>query len=113
MDIIHGANIEKLKEEKNVDELIRVLNHGGTRALKSSAAKALGQLKDEKAVEPLMDALKQHYLDPGVRSHAAQALYVFGGDEIRELFRVISNDIHENNDIKDICRNYYKLLSAK
>ncbi len=57
---------------KSVDQLIRELRHGENEIVRSTAAAAFGYMKSEKAVGPLIDALKDSH--PYVRHGAAWAL---------------------------------------
>ncbi len=58
--------------EKKVEQLLQDLKKGKDEIVRSSAAGALGQLKAEKAVEPLIQALKDSHVY--VRHGAAWAL---------------------------------------
>jgi len=50
-------NVEKLKENKDVEGLIKALGHKD-HTVRSNAAIALGKIGDKRAVEPLTQALK-------------------------------------------------------
>lgn len=62
-------NIGKLKGRRDVEGLIKALGHKVER-VRAHAAEALGEIKDKRAVEPLIEALK----DEGVRNSATTAL---------------------------------------
>ncbi|MCG2721133.1 MAG: HEAT repeat domain-containing protein [Thermodesulfovibrionales bacterium] len=64
-------NIEKLKEKRDVEGLIKALSHEDADT-RSKAAEALGDLKDARAVETLIARLKDK--DSVVRKTAANAL---------------------------------------
>ncbi len=64
-----GADVP---EEKSVDQLIRELRRGENEIVRSTAAGWLGHMKSEKAVLPLIEALRDEH--PYVRHGAAWAL---------------------------------------
>ncbi|MEO0247749.1 MAG: HEAT repeat domain-containing protein [candidate division WOR-3 bacterium] len=65
-------NIEKLKAKRNVKGLIKALTYQKNVYKRQEAARALGEIKDAQAVEPLITALKN---DPDiVRAACAEAL---------------------------------------
>ncbi len=55
LDSILGPNVHKLKMERDVDELIRLLEAGKSR---EQVIEALGWIGDPRAVEPIITALK-------------------------------------------------------
>ncbi len=54
-------NIEKLKANKDIAGLIKALKYKKNSTIQIEAAQALGQLKDPRAVGPLIEALKDSY----------------------------------------------------
>lgn len=64
-------NIQELEKRRDVEGLIKAVNHGD-RGVRISAAEALSKIKDKKAIEPLIKALNDE--DGDVRSSAAEAL---------------------------------------
>jgi len=67
-------NVEKLKKERNVNGLIKALRHKDS-LIRLRAAEALGSIRDKKAVEPLIQALKDEV--PRVRWSAALASWKY------------------------------------
>ena len=67
----------KLKEQRNVRALIKVLQSHESEVFRSSAAEALGALKDAEVVPPLLAALKDS--SGMVQIGAANALGNIGG----------------------------------
>ena len=74
-------NIEKLEAHKNIKGLIKALKYNNNYVqgfapeahyFRSSAAEALGKIGDKRAVEPLIEALRDSFSD--VRYYAARAL---------------------------------------
>ncbi len=56
-DKIFGSpNVEKLEEKKDVKGLIKSLNDND-KCVRREATKALGEIRDPKAIEPLIHAL--------------------------------------------------------
>ena len=66
---------ERMEERKDVEGLIKALEHGGLSA-RWRAAYALGRIGDARAVEPLTQALKHEIWH--VRGRAALALDKLG-----------------------------------
>ncbi len=55
-------NIEKLKAKRDVEGLISALNYRRDHDVRIEAAIALGEIRDERAVEPLIEALKADWI---------------------------------------------------
>lgn len=68
-------NIERLKKRKDVERLIRALQHRDWH-IRMDAADALGALADERAIDPLIECLKDE--SRHVRREAAMALGLLG-----------------------------------
>ena len=67
-----APNIENLKDKQDVEGLIRYLGYESDINVQESAAEALGLIGDKRAVEPLIEALKDEV--SGVRNRAAVAI---------------------------------------
>ncbi|MDP8233546.1 MAG: HEAT repeat domain-containing protein [Candidatus Saelkia tenebricola] len=65
-------NMEKLKAKKNIKGLIRLLQNKKDYSMRSFAVEALGDIKDKRAVEPLIVILKNS--DENIRERAVEAL---------------------------------------
>ncbi|MGB9872500.1 MAG: HEAT repeat domain-containing protein, partial [Anaerolineae bacterium] len=72
MFLFGPPNIEKMKARGDVKGLIKALGYEKDWEIRRDAARALGELKDARAVEPLIAALKDK--DSDVREAAAEAL---------------------------------------
>jgi HEAT repeat protein len=72
MSLFGPPDIESCKSKGDIDGLNKALKYRKDAAIRRSAAIALGELKDKKAVEPLILALKDE--DESVRWKAAEAL---------------------------------------
>jgi len=71
-------NVEKMKAKRDVKGLIEALRYKDE-YVRKDAAIALGKIGDERAIDPLIQALKdKHY----VRREAARALGVIGGERV-------------------------------
>jgi len=92
-----SPNIEKLKAKGDVGGLIKALEYRKDTAVRISAAKALGELKDARTVEPLIAVLKDR--DWSVREAAAGALGQLGDSRaVEPLIAVLKDsgkDVHE------------------
>jgi len=81
MSIFGPPNIEKMKTRRDVNGLIKALGYQkgdsfDARSIRRDAARALGELEDPRAVEPLIAALKDESFS--VRKAAAEALGKIG-----------------------------------
>jgi len=72
MFLFGPPNVEKMKARRDVKGLIRALGYKKDWEVRAAAARALGGIKDPRAVEPLIAALKDE--DSDVRKAAARAL---------------------------------------
>jgi HEAT repeat protein len=69
-------NVDELKAKIDVDGLIKALEYEKDRQVQCDAAKALGKIGNERAVEPLINALKNK--EGNVRRESAEALGKIG-----------------------------------
>jgi hypothetical protein len=90
---MHTANTSDISPEKSVEQLIQELKEGNDEIVRSSAAGALGHIKSEKAVEPLIRALKDTHVY--VRHGAAWALGEIKSEKAIEALRQALNDEDE------------------
>lgn len=65
-------DVARLKEKRDIKGLIKALKYRKNWLVRSRAAKALGEIGDTRAVEPLCVALKDENL--GVQTDVAKAL---------------------------------------
>lgn len=72
MPLFGPPEVGKLKNKGDIDGLIKALEYKNEPNVRSAAAKALGEISDERAVEPLIAALKDK--KAVVRQNAAMAL---------------------------------------
>ncbi|MDP3564823.1 MAG: HEAT repeat domain-containing protein, partial [Methanoregula sp.] len=82
-----GADVKKLKSRWDIAGLVRLLEHKDP-LVQYEAAEALGDLGDEKAVAPLITALKRDEFS-GVRWKAAEALSKIGNPAVGPLIRAL------------------------
>ena len=87
-------NIEKLKEKKDVESLIKALQYKGDLDVRSEAVEAVGKIGDKRAVEPLIQALNDE--NKYVREGAALALAEIGDKRAVEPLIQALNDKDEN-----------------
>jgi HEAT repeat protein len=92
---LFGTDIKKLKESRNVEGLIFALRHKDP-IVQYDAAEALGDLGDERAVEPLLTALKNDETG-GVRWKAAEALSKLGTYSVAGLIGALQ---HDDDDVR-------------
>jgi HEAT repeat protein len=92
---IFGTDVKKLKEARNVQGLIIVLNHKDP-AVQYDAAEALGEIGDDRAVEPLATVLKNDEIS-GVRWKAAEALSKIGTAAVDALIGALQ---HNDDDVR-------------
>ena len=67
-------NIKKLKKEKDIEKLIMALSYEKDDDIVVEAAQALGELKDKRAIEPLVKILNDEEIDYYARIGAAKSL---------------------------------------
>lgn len=89
--------LSEFKEERVLEHLAEILLNDADEDVRASAAKALGDIGDEKAIEPLARALQDK--EPWVREKAAEALGKIGGEDvIPPLTEILKN---KNEDVRD------------
>jgi HEAT repeat protein len=92
---LFGTDVKKLKESRNVQGLIFALRHKDP-TVQYDAAEALGDIGDERAVEPLLAALKNDETG-GVRWKAAEALSKLGPPSVAGLIGALQ---HDDDDVR-------------
>jgi HEAT repeat protein len=90
-----GTDVKKLKETRNVQGLILALKNRDPK-IQYDAAEALGDLGDNRAVEPLATALKNDEFS-GVRWKAAEALSKMGSPAVPALIGALR---HDDDDVR-------------
>ncbi len=91
------SEVEKLKEKRDVEGLIKKLETGGNKE-RATAAYALGEIGDEKAIAPLIKLLEQIGTDGDVCIAIVKALGQIGDDRTLEaLIRALSDDIRRRS----------------
>lgn len=86
-------NIKKLMEKRDVEGLIKALkDENESMEARKEAALALGEIKDERAVEPLIEALSHKALD--IRMSAAKALGEIGD---KRAIEPLARAYHDHN----------------
>jgi hypothetical protein len=98
IDRLERRIVEHMKMNGDVDGLIGALRNGW---LAGKAACALGDIKDRKAVSPLVDALYDR--DSDVRQAAAKALGDIGDDSAEGPLRMALGDKYKG--VRD-CASY-------
>jgi HEAT repeat protein len=93
--VFFGTDVKKLKEKRNIQGLILALKNKDPK-VQYDAAEALGDLRDNRAVEPLAAALKSHEFS-GVRWKAAEALAKLGPPSVDALVGALR---HEDDDVR-------------
>jgi len=92
---LFGTDVKKLRESRNVQGLIFAL-HNKDPTVQYDAAEALGETGDDRAVEPLLAALKNDETG-GVRWKAAEALSKLGTPAVAGLIGAL---LHEDDDVR-------------
>ncbi|MCK4736590.1 MAG: HEAT repeat domain-containing protein [Methanophagales archaeon] len=86
-------DVEKLEKKKDVQGLIKALQYKKDRDVRGAAAKALGNIRDKRAVEPLVQALKDEYLR--VRRGVAETLGKIGDKRaVEPLIHAFGDETH-------------------
>jgi len=87
-------NIEKLKAKRDVKGLIEALDYERDISVRQAATKALGEIGDEQAIDPLIETLK----NKDMRQATAEALIEIGIPAVESLAKALKDkdrDIHE------------------
>lgn len=84
-----AANLRDLDEEVSTDALITGLEKGEERSIRRNAAWLLGQIGGRRAVNPLMDALRDE--DEHVRKFAATSLAQIGEPAVEQLIEGLTD----------------------
>jgi len=92
---LFGTDVKKLKASRNVQGLIFALQHKDP-TVQYDAAEALGEIGDDRAVEPLLAALKNDETG-GVRWKAAEALSKLGTPAVAGLTSALQ---HDDDDVR-------------
>jgi HEAT repeat protein len=103
-----GAERRAAEREMMVAEFLKNLTHERPE-YRWGAADALGRIGDERAVEPLIAAMKDS--DPRVRKKAAWALGQIG--DIRGQRPLLEAIRDENDDVGEIAKEAYEILKKK
>jgi hypothetical protein len=83
MALFGPPNVEKMKAKRDVEGLIKALGYQKDGSVRMLAAGALGQMRDPRAVQPLIAALKDS--DRHVPETAAEALVKIGTPAVEPL----------------------------
>ncbi len=78
LDSILKMNIDEMKADRDFEGLFKALNNKRNVYIRRDAARALGEMGDASAMEPLIVALEDPKKD--VRDAAAEAIGKMGGD---------------------------------
>lgn len=87
--------LKQIEGDCVVDALISALSEGNYNTLVYWVARALGELGDKRAVEPLIEMLKHPYID--ARTAAADSLGRLGDERALEALERMRQDDHEEN----------------
>lgn len=87
-------NVKLLKRRGDIDGLIKVLETGRHPESREEAAEALGEIRDPRAVDPLIAALRDRNSE--VRAEAAEALGKIGDRKaVEPLTALLQDPSHE------------------
>jgi HEAT repeat protein len=107
MGLFGPPDIEKLKAKGDIKGLVKALSYFGSSldfrnremdkireasAVRRAAARALGQVGDPRAVEPLIATL-EHWGDADVRKAAAEALVKIGAPAVEPLIAALKDEV--------------------
>lgn len=90
MFLFGPPDVEKMKARRDVKGLTNALGYQKDKYVRKAAARALGEIGDARAVEPLFAALKDSDID--VRINAAEALGKIGAPAVELLIAALKND---------------------
>jgi HEAT repeat protein len=101
MKLFGPPNIEKLKENQNIEGLLKALSNKKYADVRWKSAKALGQIRDKRAVESLIEALSDDH--EYVRKCSTEALGEIGDDRALDKLVAALND--EDVEIRTSAAN--------
>ena len=109
-EVIQYADVKSLLDRKDVDELIKVMKYGGTRAMQMDAAIALGMIGKKKAIEPLFAMINNPYTWIDIRTYAVQSIGRIGGEKAIEALNkaVAYKDFHGRSEDVEAIRSAAK-----
>jgi len=87
---ISESDGKKLEAKKDVNDLIKTLKYKDSYYVRLRAVEALGKIGDARAVEPLIEVLKDEY-EPIQRSAAAEALVNIGEPAVEPLIQAMKD----------------------
>jgi HEAT repeat protein len=90
MPLFGPPNVDKLKAKRDVLGLIKALGYQQYSNVRGAAVGALGQLGDDRAVEPLIGAL--HDKNADVRGAAMEALTAIGVSAVEPLIGALRDE---------------------
>jgi HEAT repeat protein len=96
MPLFGAPNVEKLKAKRNIQGLIKALGYLKDTAVRTDAAKALGEIGDAQAVASLVAVLEDKNLT--LRTAAIKALGQIGGSQAVKLLIIALGD-----SSRDVC----------
>ncbi len=99
MPLFGPPNIEKLKAKRDVAKLIKALRHKNY-TVRRSAERALCEVGDAQAVEPLLHILKDAGEDGRVRGSSADVLSKIGGALALEQLLALLRDKDEDEEVR-------------
>lgn len=111
MPLFGPPNIDKLKAKRNIKGLIKALGYKNSSKTRAQAAKALGELGDDIAVTPLIQAYENERefdnYDFKVRKQAWRALAKFKSDKVIR-FMIASITVLNDSEIKIVGQTILK-----
>jgi len=99
--LLGPPDVEKLEDRKDVEGLIKALRYENWN-VRVAAAEVLGKIGDTRAVEPLIQVLKDEYEVIGIRVTAAEVLGKIGDERAAEPLIQVLND--EDRRVQDSVR---------
>jgi HEAT repeat protein len=88
MGLFGPPNIENLKAKRDMQGLIKALDYTKDSSVRVAAAEALGEIRDERAIEPLIFLLQD--VPENLRLAAFNSLLDIGAPAVESLIRVIN-----------------------
>jgi len=98
MQLFGPPNVEKMKAKRDVNGLIKALDYEKASEVRHAAAKALGEIGDTRAVEPLIARLNDNEVD--MRKNVVEALGKIGDARAVQPLIAVQKDKNEEFGVK-------------
>lgn len=105
-------NTEKLKTNKNIKGLSKLLSHKDVK-LRLEAVNALGEIQDNRAVEPLIRTIQNKTELPKVKEKTVKAIENIGGKRAISYLLILASGIAPYPECKEVARDSLERIGKR